>query len=90
MRLGLGPLERALNIFPGVSLGLEGALLYILQVTLVNEERGSQEPECRSAAQHWVLDIQETLRLTEHIMHHPLDAIRKHLPYLDLYSSSWS
>lgn len=40
--------------------------------------------------QYWVMDIQETLSLTEHITHHPLDTTQKHLPYLVLYSSSWS
>lgn len=40
--------------------------------------------------QHQVLDIQETLSLAEHVTYHPPDTTQKHLPYLDLYSSSWS
>lgn len=56
----------------------------------MNEEQGSQKPQWKSVMQHWVLDTQETLRRAEHLTHHPLDTTQKHLPYLDLYSSSWS
>lgn len=58
-----------------------GGLLCILQVTPVNQERGSQGAEWRSVVQRWELDMQETLRLAGHFTHHPLDTARR-LPLL--------